>query len=408
MSSSKDLLSHHIPVIFPNKFPHGYINNVDGWGISATELHSKLPDGTYKLLTLDIDFGSECSLACPHCFRKSKLLNDPHQSPLSYEELLSYIKEAKELGLKSVKVLGAGEPFQIPELLPFLEDIHKLNIKAAIFTKGHVLGSDELTAKYFGKYGLIHADQLADKLRKMDVSILLGFNSFKSDVQEAFVGGASAKVKDYVILRNKALIRLVNAGFNEYVTGKATCLAMIAAPIKPENVEEIFEIYEWGRRRNIYVLSCPTTFSGLGKAELIREHEAHEFNKYIKDLEDLYVKIFSWNISNNLMTIKQFIREGCSLYPGCHPCNQVAAGFYITLKGKIIRCPGRDDTSWVIDENIRGKKLKDVWRDCQNYKLAANEKKFNYRCIARDTTFFKSYPQFYQQIKKKVLSGIKK
>lgn len=407
MHSSKDLLSQDIPVVFSDKFPDGYANNVDGWGIPATELHTKLPDGTYKLLTLDIDFGSECSLACPHCFRKSKLLNDPHQTPLTYNELLSYIKEAKELGLKSVKFLGAGEPFQIPEILPFLEDLHKLNIKAAIFTKGHVLGSDELAAKYFGKHGVAKADQLVEKLRKMDVSILMGFNSFRQDMQEAFIGGSSAKIKDYVTLRDNALIKLVKAGFNEYIKGQATRLAMIAAPIKPENVAGIFEIYEWGRIRNIYVLSCPTTFSGLGKAELIREQEVHEFGKYIRDLEDLYVKIYVWNISKNLMTIEQFKREGSSLYPGCHPCNQVAAGLYITLKGKIIRCPGRDDPNWVIDENIRGKKLKDVWRNCQNYKLAENENKFNFNCIARDTTFFKTYPQFYQHIKKRVISGIK-
>lgn len=407
-NSSKEILSKEIKLIFHGRFPDGYINNVDGWGISKEELHTKLPDGTYKLLTLDIDFGSICSLACPHCFKKSKLLSEPGKAPLSYEEMISIIKQGKSLGLKSVKFLGAGEPFENPDILRFLQDLRELDIKAAIFTKGHVLGSDELTNKYFGQYGIKTADQLVERLKDLDVSILLGFNSFRKEIQEDFVGlRASINIKDYVKLRNNALIKLVRFGFNKYIEGQATRLALIAAPIKPENVDEIFEIYEWGRVRNMYVLGCPTTYSGLGKNELSREQNECNFEKYIKDIEDLYVKIYKWNIKTNLMSLKKFEEEGCSLYPGCHPCNQVAAGFYITIKGKAIRCPGRDDENWVISEDIRGKNLKEVWVTSQNYILSGEEKKFNFHCIARDGVFFKKPVQFYTSIRNRVLGELK-
>ena len=64
-------LLKNIPVIFPGQFPDGYKNNVKYWGnISREDLHSTLPDGTAKLITLDIDIGDACSLRCPACFRR--------------------------------------------------------------------------------------------------------------------------------------------------------------------------------------------------------------------------------------------------------------------------------------------------------------------------------------------------
>lgn len=395
-----------IPLVFENRFPPDYINDVEGWGVSRDDLHSRSEDGTFKLLTLDIDFGQKCTLACPHCFRKSDAL-DTESPPLSFDELLSYIKEAKGLGLKSVKFLGAGEPFEQPRIIEFLKGLRKLDIKPAVFTKGHVLGSDTLTREYFRPYGIKAADQLVRTLKDLNVSILLGFNSFDENIQSQFIGKKISNGKTYFELRNKALVNLVNAGFNEYVSGKVTNLALIAAPIKPENVDEIFEIYRWGRRRNMYTLSCPTTFSGRGKCELDREH-LMDFESYISNLKDLYVKIYKWNIENGLMNLETFMEEGVSLYPGCHPCNQVAAGMYLTLRGKIIRCPGRDDNESEIVEDIRKEKsLKDVWLKSFNYKLARRIDKFNFRCIARDGYFFEKKHNFYQDVYQRVLNGIK-
>lgn len=409
--SSKEILSKFIEPVFTDKFPKGYINDVDGWGIPKEILHSKLPDGTYKLLTLDIDFGNQCRLKCPHCFRKESNALHSENLELSYSEKINLIKQGKELGLRSVKFLGAGEPDEEPDLLRFLEELRSLDIRAAIFTKGHVLGSDELAEKCFSEYGIRTAEELVGRLRELDVSILLGFNSFGKDMQDKFTGvdefPKSSPMKNYVEMRNKALINLVKAGFNKFVEGQATRLALIAAPIKPENIDEIFDIYKWGRKRNIYVLSCPTTNSGLGRNEASREKEGN-FEKYLKDLEDLYVKIYKWNIKKGLMTIEQFKEEGVSLYPGCHPCNQVAAGFYITLKGVVTRCPGRDDDDCVVTNDIRKSTLKDAWIHSKNYELASEENRFNYHCIARDGHFFEEPQKFYGAIMNRVLDRVSK
>ena len=47
--------------IFINGIKEGFINNADGWGFNKEEISNQKG----KLLTLDIDFGSACSLNCP-------------------------------------------------------------------------------------------------------------------------------------------------------------------------------------------------------------------------------------------------------------------------------------------------------------------------------------------------------
>jgi MoaA/NifB/PqqE/SkfB family radical SAM enzyme len=158
MYDSKKILSTEIQVVFNenNKkvFPDNYINNVKYWGnISKEKLHSCLPDGTAKLLTLDLDVGDECSLRCPHCFRRDSRF-DKCTNPLTYDEIIKYIKEAKELGLEEIKILGRGEPFQNKDFLRFLREMTKLDIGVSVFTKGFVIGDDNLVKIYNSHYGI--------------------------------------------------------------------------------------------------------------------------------------------------------------------------------------------------------------------------------------------------------------
>jgi len=395
------------PIFFNDKFPVNYINNIEGWGILKNDLHSKLDDGTYKLLTLDIDVGDRCSLNCPHCFKKgfANNISKPGKN-LNIKNLLEIIKEAKNLGLQSIKILGGGEPFENDEFLPFLRTVSSLNIDIVIFTKGHVLGSDELADKYNHRYGISTAEQLVNELFKLRISIMLGFNSFNKEQQLKFVGMPSTSTFDYFNYRNKALQFLVDAGFNQYIKGKPTRLALIAAPFKSENIDEIYEIYKWGRIRNIYVATCPTTVSGDGKKEItnIKEHGIKEF---IQKSIDLYTKIYLWSIDKNIMTLESFKENGVSLYPGVHPCNQTAAGFYILVDGKVVICPGSDSNDAVIDYDIRNKSLKEIWIKSINYTYATKEDNFNFYCVAREKELF-NQDNFFKPIYSNVIKHFNK
>ena len=370
-----------IPVIFPDLFPDNYINNVLGWGIPENELHSKLPDGTHKFLSLDIDFGLRCSLHCPHCFQKNQNSYDFKKS-LSWENTLKVIDEAKELGLKYVKILGAGEPFEDRNFLRFLVELDKRDIHTAIFTKGHVLGSDKLVEKIFGDQGFNTCKELIHFLYKIKTSILLGFNSFNREMQNFFVGmKPSDNLYNYPALRDNAINLLTEAGFNKYIPNVPTRLAIVPAPFKPENISEIFDIYKWGRIRNIYVSACPTTSSGYGNSELERETSLN-FSSYLNEVKKLYVDIYVWAIQKKIVSIEDFMKHGVSLYPGAHPCNQVACGFYVRLDGSVYLCPGNDSSAFLVEKDVRNSSLHDIWLSSKNYRLAKSDA-FNFQCIAR-------------------------
>ena len=376
--------------------------DVLGYGITEEDLHSKNPDGSYKLLTLDIDFGLKCSLSCPHCFRKSENFKSDN-NPVSFSELKNIIFEGKGLGLKYVKIIGAGEPFENSELVPLIQYLNSLEIVTAIFTKGHVLGNDTLVKKYYGRYGFNHSDALFSFLKESNVSLLLGFNSFNSDLQGDFIGAKeSNKNSEYVNTRNQVIKLAIDYDFNEIIDGK-TRFALICAPIKPENFSEVLDIYKFGRERNIYVLNCPTALSGLGKIEYLRTSQLMDIDIYIEKLKKLYIEIYSWGIEHNHISIEDVEKYGISLYAGGHPCNQVAAGMYITRGGKVIRCPGRDDDSFIVDNDVRSKPLKEIWMNSKNYQLAKQEDTFNFQCIARDGHLIKSPVKFYSNIKKTII-----
>lgn len=165
-------------------------------------------------------------------------------------------------------------------------------------------------------------------------------------------------------------------------------------------------MYKWARRRNIYMLSCPTTYSGKGLDELERENSYKDFTE---KLIDLYVEIYMWNIRNGITTIEEFLEDGVSLYPGCHVCNQITSGFYLNLSGQVTMCPGRVDEETIFTSDIRQHKtLTEVWKKCSNYNRYRNgnsfkNKKFNFLCPPRNGYVLR--PEFYDEIYRKITSS---
>ncbi|MFA5993311.1 MAG: radical SAM protein [Candidatus Pacearchaeota archaeon] len=370
-----------IPVVYNKKFPNNFVNKVDGWGFSKEELE----ENKGKILNLDIDFGNVCSLNCPHCFRRENKVDFGKGKALTYDEIVSFIKEAKKLGLKSVKFLGAGEPFEDKLFIKFLRFLKEIDVIPVIFTKGHIIGDDDLAKFWNSDYGINNSKQLIEELKKVNASILLGFNSFDTEKQDKMVGG----VKGYTLKRNRALEMLVKAGFNRY---NPTKLCLAANPITHENYDEILEIYKWAIVRNIYVIVCPTMVSGRCAETAAWQNITPSKDKLI----DLYVKIYRFNIEKGIQTLKQIKDERISAYAGGYPCNQVACGVYITLGGIVLRCPGDDIT---IFGDIRKRSLKEIWENCETYKRAGI---FNCGCPPK---MGKSIPNdFFKEVMSKLIS----
>ncbi len=354
--------------IYPNieikfeQFPDDYINDIHGWAFDKKTIQSEKG----KLLTLDLDFGSYCSLNCPTCFRYNNSIdNIPNE--LNFENLVDVVTQAKELGLRSVKFLGAGEPLENKGFLDFLRFLHSIDIIPMIFTKGQVIGSDAMVYKYFGSYDIFTGEDLVKELFRLGTSIMLSINSFDDEIQGKMVG---RRPDTYINIRNRALELLANEGFNN---GNPTRLAIINSPVTKWNIDEAFEIYRWGRVRNLYTVVTPTMISGRAKGNTWKSVNPSE-----EQLIELYTKIYQFNIARNLQSINQIMEEGIATYAGAHPCNQVATGLYVSLNGVVLSCPGSEEN---IEGNYWNKSIKEIWDNSMNKKRAGI---FNNGCIAKE------------------------
>ena len=361
--------------MFAEKFPSNFINDVNGWNFSS----KTLKENKGKILTLDIDLGNRCSLNCPHCFRRTTVLDEVKRK-MTFEETVKLVKEAKKFGLRSVKFLGAGEPFENPRFVEFLRFLKSIDVIPLIFTKGHIIGDDKLAKKFNSHYGINNGTELIEELDKVNASILLGFNSMDNSIQNKMVGN----IEGYTQKRDLALLRLVEAGFNKT---NPTRISLIITPVIKGNYDEIFDIYKWGKERNLYPITTSTMVGGRG-------NKWCEITPSEEKLIELYTKIYKFNLERGIQTIEQLENEKISSYAGSHPCNQTACGMYVTLSGKVLRCPGDDVT---IFGNIFEKSLEEIWINSENFKRSGT---FNCGCPPK---IGKSIPSsLFQEVLKRI------
>lgn len=334
------------------------------WGFFSKD---EIARNAGRLLMLDIDFGRDCSLRCPTCFRRSNPVDDSADCDLTFDQLLDVIHEAKKLGLKTVKICGAGEPLENPDLLRLARQLTEWGVGLSIFSKGHVLGDDSIAARVFGHEGVRNASSLASALHELKTSMLLSFQSFNPKIQDRLVGN----VKGHTARRNRAAEILAEAGFNKCLP---TRLAFCANPITHANYRELFDIYTYCRERNILPVIAALMTSG--------KQFGHEYLAGIDVTDDqkidLYCRIYEYNIMNGIQSLNRVFTEGISPLAGIHPCNQIAAGLYVTCNGNVISCPG--DSECILG-NIRRESIRDIWNQSDNYRRRGT---FNCKCPPKD------------------------
>jgi len=354
----------NLPKKFEDRFPDGYQNTLPNWGFFSEK---ELKENPGKLLLLDIDLDRYCSLHCPDCFRRDSEVDDTEDKrDLSFGELIRVIEDGKKLGLKYVKICGVGEPTESKKFLPFVEIMTNMGIGTAVFTKGQGLGNDDIARRFHGRYGIKNARALAERLYQLEVSFMLGFHSFDPTIQDYVV-----RTPGYTAIRNAALENLVAAGFTN---SNPTRLAFSNAPVRKVTYTDAFPIYVWGRERNIYPVTAVLMTSGKQlDSTFLNENDLTDKQKV-----ELWTDIYSWDIEHGLQTLKQIEEEGVSCLPGGHPCNQLRAGLYVTMKGNVVGCPGYTE----IQGNIRKQGLLEIWEQSSTRRIAGN--RFNTGCPPKE------------------------
>ncbi len=84
-------------------------------------------------LSINLDLTTACNYACDHCI-DWHILN----KPIKYEDedLRASMREMAARGLKSVILIGGGEPTLYPKFVPFVQLLKELGLQVAVVTNG--------------------------------------------------------------------------------------------------------------------------------------------------------------------------------------------------------------------------------------------------------------------------------
>ena len=442
---SKEKLEQKYPTVFPKKNCKGWTNGIKHWHIK------KASPGLYTLdvehisdalVDLHNDSGNEDNIAsryrkdlcihkCPACFNeqsmvyaqekrdlKGKLIKDESgnyilNKIMTLKDTLNIIDQAIEIAreegheFKSVKFLGPGELLMNPQLFEIIEAYNERGVQLNIFTKGALLGSDELAQKYQG----MSAKELVDRLASYDnVGLLMSFQSFDADLQESLVtsrkGNNDVKgLLGYAKIREQAMEYLFNSEFYKEKMTDRVCI--INAPIVPENIDESFDLYTFFVERGTPIVMTPSMLSGKGCGQYDRQDETINREEWQNKLVELYARIYAYNIEKGIQTDEQIRKEGIASYVGAEPCNQVSTGLYIRANGIVQMCPGRFDKETVF-ANIWETPLKDIWKNSPNKKRGIDNPHnlVNNRCPAKDG---RAFPEdFYERVMRRYEQLIQK
>lgn len=306
---------------------------IKGWDIPKSEYLKAHEEG--KLVKLLIDLSNVCNLSCVGCFTKridGKWNNKSKKrlpNEISYETQIRLLEEAADLGVKTVDIVGAGEPILDPNFSEIIDKISRLGMYAVVFTHGVNKALDE-----------------AKNFRDRNISFFVKLWSRNPELQKGYVSGS---IPNYSRRRDEALERLIGAGLSkgaeisiDGIKYKTTRLGADVLVMR-SNYEEIPELLKFCRQNNImpiiktFIPEGPTRFDQAQNLKVYSpEHLAQlrkdevtpeEFNALRKRLVILDETEF------NIPEMKTF-------YPQSVKCTQSMASLYVTITGEIKSCVG--------------------------------------------------------------------
>lgn len=311
------------------------VNGIYGWLFSAEDIERANRDGS--LLTLDYELGDACRLRCIYCYRSYDsrdiaALEHRKKPLLNKTEWRRVVDEAKELGVKSIKLIGGGEITEEKDFIPCMEYIADSGIIPVLFTAGTVLGDDDFCRRIHG----IDSKALAIWLHeKIGASVFIKMDALSSALQDEIAG-----MPGYSLIRDRAYQLLKDVGFNKH---SPTRLGL-EVNIGRRNVHEIMDIYALRIKDNVYEdvvtsMPCDTYFRNK------------DYDISLEEKRDLYQKIYSFNKVHGIAF------EHISPFMGGLECTQLGNGLYVTNKGDVYHCPA----SFEVIGNTKVESLKSIW-----------------------------------------------
>jgi MoaA/NifB/PqqE/SkfB family radical SAM enzyme len=177
-----------------------------------------------RLLSLSLKLPVGCNLRCRYCYSQKS------GGALGYGRLVRIMTQAAEMGLRSLSIVGEGEPFMYrdirtgKDIYALIRDANSLGLNVVVFTNNTLID-----------------ERAAEALYGLDVTIVCKLNSLNPRIQDALAGvkGASGKIL-------QGLRCLEQAGFT-----KEPSRLSIHTVICRHNYAELPAMWREFRRRNI-------------------------------------------------------------------------------------------------------------------------------------------------------------
>jgi len=307
---------------------------IEGWHFNKEEYEKAHEED--RLVKLVTELSNVCNLSCPSCFTKkvdgswTKKGKKRLRDELSYEDQIALINEAKSLGIKTVDIVGAGEPLLDTRFESIMNYLKNLNLHSVVFTHGATPNFQEI----------------AQKFEDNKLSLFIKLWSQNPALQQIYVGGS---VPNYLDKRDQALQTLIDLGYNSgkeiAVDGINYQTTRIGADIlvMKSNYNEILDIFRYCRQNNImpeiktYIPEGPTRFSH----ELAKQQYSYDELKKLRE-DEVSPKSFE-ELRKEIERIDQDefgIAKMDVIYPQACKCTQSTGSLYVTIQGDVRSCVG--------------------------------------------------------------------
>lgn len=298
-------------------------------GLNLTNEELKKAEANNKMLLIDIETSNKCNLNCKYCFRDIYGTKEALEKELALDKRLQLIREAKSLGCETIKITGAGEPFADPNIWPMIECANSLGMWVMIFTNGSLIDKN-----------------IAKKLTKLNVSLIVKCNSFDEDTEDFMVG-----VNGYAKKRTAAINYLIEEGFNKT---KPTRLGRDLV-IANMNKEEVYDALRWCRKNNVFPLFRPLMPIGAARKLTDWMISKEETKAIYEKARDIDKQEFGLDYPLTLP------------YMGGVWCRQLHYAIYVNILGEAYACTG----SKKLLGNFKEQSLESIWNSTEAKRIRA-------------------------------------
>ncbi len=291
---------------------------IRGWHFTLQDVEIAVTNN--QLLMLDLECSNLCNLSCPYCFRDEYA--EQHVAlpdEMTVEERFDLLEQAKALGCRSIKIVGAGEP--LIDLL-FWQQAEKcvdLGMTVMVNTNGITLGEREVA-----------------RLNELGASVILKFHSFDPEINDFMVDR-----KGYSAYRDRALKLLIDAGFNRDTPTRLGFGSIVTR----QNVDGVFGMYKYCVENNIF----PLFKTWLPKGG------TWNFRDWIPSVESLRTLQEKISEYENQHWAQGFNR--CTPYFGGFSCMQLHYSLYVDIQANVFHCVGDAEPMG----SLRRQTLAELW-----------------------------------------------